>query len=381
MRGQRVALIAATLAFTVVVAGRAEAALHPGDKVTVVVYNHPELSGDHTVDASGNVSVPIAGTVAALDVEPDELARRVRIRLAPYVRYAAVNVQLMTQNTSIFVAGGPIGVLTYAPGMTVASVVDSLNEAVSQPQADVQNAQTISRHNVSQSALDLENGPIDFHRVRVMRDGKSLGPYDVLALRAAGDPGPSLQPNDTIALANKPIAVNITGAVERPGTAYLNTNEPLSEAVSQVGGLADSSRETGLILYRGGQPTQVSIGGPEFSQPAQPGDRLVIPRAVRVDVLGNVVKPGDTLLRGNNTLVSAIYYAGGPAKYANLKAVTLIRGDSRTQYDLTRLQHGATGDNPVMQDGDVVQVPQGSTFEWGQLWSGLGALGLFGIRL
>jgi polysaccharide export outer membrane protein len=381
MRVKRFAVLAATLALTAAVVGPANAALHPGDKVTVVVYNHPELSGDRTIDAAGNVSVPVAGTVSALNVEPNVLARRLQERLSPYIRYAAVNVQLSAQNTSIFVAGGPTGVISYAPGMTVASIVDDLNAPAQLQQASADNTSAVVQHNSTQGVLDLENGPIDFHHVRILRDGRSLGSYDVIALRAAGDPGPALLPNDTVALSNKPIAVGVTGDVVRPGTAYLNPDEPLSAAITQVGGLADTSTESQLWLSRDGATKIVAVGAPEFSEPAQPGDRIRVPRAVRVDVLGNVVKPGDTLLRGSSTLVGAIYYAGGPAKYANLKAVTVIHDGDRKQYNLNALQHGGTGDNPVLADGDVVLVPQGSTFEWQDVWSGLGALGLFGVRL
>jgi protein involved in polysaccharide export with SLBB domain len=380
MRVNRVAVLAATLALTAAVVGPASAALHPGDKVTVVVYNHPELSGDRVIDAAGNISVPIAGTISALNVEPDVLARRLQERLSPYIRYAAVNVQLELQNTSIFVAGGPTGVINYAPGMTVASIVDDLNAPAQIQQANANNTNMVEQHNATGSVLDLENGPIDFHHVRILRDGKLLGSYDVIALRAAGDPGPALLPNDTVALSNKPLAVSVLGDVVRPGMAYLNPDEPLSAAITEVGGLDDTSTESMLLLTRGGTTSVVAVGAPEFSEPAQPGDRIQVPRAVRVDVLGNVVKPGDTLLRGSSTLVGAIYYAGGPAKFANLKAVTVIHDGVRKQYDLNALQHGHDGENPVLADGDVVLVPQGSTFEWQDVWSGLGALGLLGIR-
>ena len=379
--GACIAFIFATAALQLFTAARAEAALHPGDKITVTVYNHPELSGDHTVDAAGNVSLPVAGTISALNTEPDVFAKRVQVRLEPFVRYASVGVQLTLQSTSLFVAGGPVGVLPYAPGMTIAAVVDYLNVPAPVPVAEATNAQNLAQHVASQGALDLENGPIDFHRVRILRDGTSIGQYDILALRAAGDPGPALLPNDTIALQNKPIAVSVTGEVQRPGTAYLNQDEPLSVAIAQAGGLTPTSSESGILLYRNAAPSAVSIGSPEFAQPALAGDRIVVPRAVRVDVLGNVEKPGDTLLRGNNTLVSAIYYAGGPAKYANLKAVTVLHAGTRKQYNLANIQKGKTGDNPVLADGDVVEVPQGSTFEWSAVWGAIGSLGLFGVHL
>jgi hypothetical protein len=35
----------------------------------------------------------------------------------------------------------------------------------------------------------------------------------------------------------------------------------------------------------------------------------------------------------------------------------------------------------VLADGDMVQVPQGSTFEWGDIWGAIGSLGLFGVHI
>jgi protein involved in polysaccharide export with SLBB domain len=190
-----------------------------------------------------------------------------------------------------------------------------------------------------------------------------------------------MQPNDTIQLVDKPVAVKVTGDVVRPGIAYLDTSEPLSQALTQVGGPAQSSRIDHLQLVRGGATQDVSLGSPQFAQAAQNGDQLVVSRAAHVDVLGSVEKPGDTMLRGSNTLVSAIYYAGGPVKYANLRAVQVIRAGKKQQYDLGKVQKGGDGDNPQLLDGDVVFVPQGSTFDWSSVWGALGSFGLFGVHL
>lgn len=381
MRTRRAALVAAVVAFTAVSGARAEAALHPGDKIDVTVYNHPELSGTRTLDASGNVALPIVGTVSALNLEPSDLADRLRNRLAPYVRQVAVDVQLNAQSESIFVAGGPNGVLKYQPGMTLSSVVDMLQSRNLTPTIDAANASAVSAHDVVNGPLDLINGPINFHKVSIERENKVLGTYDLLALRSSGQTGPALVPNDTIQLVDKPVIVSVQGDVEKPGTAYLNTNEPLSQALVQVGGGAASSSQSSITLERNGKQSVVSLGDPVFTQPAQTGDRITVPRAPRVDVLGNVTKPGETLLRGNDTLVSAIYYAGGPAQYANLKSVEVMHGGVRKVYNLANLQKGGTGDNPELVDGDVVMVPQGSKFQWSDIWSALGSLGLFGVRL
>jgi protein involved in polysaccharide export with SLBB domain len=381
MRTRRAALVAAVVAFSTFTGARADAALHPGDKIDVTVYNHPELSGTRTLDASGNVALPIIGTISALNVEPSDLADRLRARFAPYVRQVAVDVQLNAQSQSIFVAGGPNGVLRYQPGMTLSSVVDMLQSRNSTPTIDNASAGVVSTQQNFAGPLDLMNGPINFHKVGIQRDNRVLGTYDLLALRAAGQTGPTLIPNDTIQLVDKPIMVSVLGDVAKPGVAYLNNNEPLAQAIVQVGGTAATSSQSSLTLDRGGANRVVSIGDPVFSQPAQNGDRLVVPRAARVDVLGNVVKPGETLLRGSSTLVSAIYYAGGPAQYANLKAVEVQHDGQRKVYNLANVQKGGTGDNPDLVDGDVVMVPQGSKFQWSDIWSALGSLGLFGVRL
>jgi protein involved in polysaccharide export with SLBB domain len=355
--------------------------LHPGDKIVVTVYNHPELSANVTIDAGGNISLPVAGTVQARNVDPDALAKQISDRLAPYVRQVAVQVRLETQSDSIFIAGGPGGVLKYRPGETLTSVVDELQVPTLPDSAAAVNPHDTAARAPQNTQLDLLDGPVDFRHVTILRDGKTLGPFDVVALRGAGDPGPALLPDDTIQLVDKPIAVAVRGDVARPGTVYLDVDEPLSQALLQVGGPNATATETQITLTRNGASRQVTIGSPIFSQPAQNGDVLTFPRAPRVDVLGTVEKPGSTSLRGDATLVAALYYAGGPAAHANLKSVQVIHDGRRKTYDLAKLQKGDTGENPTLVDGDVVFVPQGSTFDWSQIWQAIGALGLFGLHI
>jgi polysaccharide export outer membrane protein len=365
-------------ALALVPAAAYASSLHPGDAVTVTVLNHPELSGPATIDASGNVSLPVAGSVPAAAADAPTLAERIRSRLAPYVRKVAVIVRVDSQSQSIFVTGGPSGVLRYQPGETLTSIVDQLELApVDRPRPSAINPSDdlgASRANeVTNGPLDLANGPIDFTRVSILRDKRTLGPFDVVALRAAGKPGPQLVPDDTIALSNKPIAIRVTGDVTTPGMAYLDPTDPLSRALDQVGGPVSTATQTSLTLDRGGVSSIVSMGSAALSQPAQNGDVLVVPRAPRVDVLGTVVKPGETFLRGDQSLVAALYYAGGPERFANLRSVQVIHDGRKRDYDLHGIQKGRTGDNPQLVDGDVVFVPQGSTIDAQTIFSGLAA--------
>jgi hypothetical protein len=70
------------------------AALHPGDILDIVIFDHPELSGPATVSKDGFVSVPLIGRVAAAGAEPDVLAGRIRLALGEYLYAPAVNVRV-----------------------------------------------------------------------------------------------------------------------------------------------------------------------------------------------------------------------------------------------------------------------------------------------
>jgi protein involved in polysaccharide export with SLBB domain len=378
----RVMLVAALVSSTT---GVIEAAsiLHPGDKIDIVVYTHPDLSSTVTIAANGTISLPAAGSIRAEGLTPDELAQNIETRLAPMVKMVSVRVALDAQSQNIFVAGGPGGVLIYEPGESLVNILDRLQFSPTQrAQQSAQVAREVNGYvqQVSSAPLDIFDGPIDFTRVSILRDGKQLGPYDVIALRDAGDRGPALVPDDTIELVNKPVAVHVRGDVSQPGTAYLNVNDPLERAVQQVGGTTETSSQTALTLVRAGQPQVASLGSAVFAAPAVSGDEVIVKRAPRVDVYGTVVHPGDTYLRGNETLVAAIYNVGGPDRYANLKAVQVFHNGVKTEYNLAHLQKGHEGDNPPLVDGDVVFVPQGSTIDASLIFQAIASLGFLVYR-
>ncbi len=347
------------------------AKVHPGDRVSVVVYNHPELSGQTTVDGSGRISLPLAGGVDTTNLDPPQIAARVQYRLKPYVRKVAVDVQLVSQAQSIFVAGGPGGVLAYSPG-------ENLSSALAQLRA--QNTAVATVQPGQQTTSDFDGGRIDLQRVTVARDGIVLGPFNAATEASRYGGGTVLQPGDTIQLHDKPVAVTVRGDVKQPGVAYINSTDPLSTAIAQAGGELPTSATNGIAIVRSGQKHLVAFGSPEFSEPAAPGDVVVVPRAPVITVVGMVVKPGDVALRNDTTLLSALYGADGIQKWADLKKVQVMHNGHHTQYDVTALTHGDVSQNPPLSDGDTVFVPEGHKIDWTPVFSALG-LGInFGSR-
>lgn len=348
----------------------AAAQLHAGDAVAVTVYNHPDLSTRATVDASGNISLPLAGTVSARAAQAEQLAQRIRARLSRYIPKVAVDVQVVSRNPSLFVSGGPGGVLTYTPGETLGGALAQLQS----PQGTPPNTAATTPSSVA--THDLLHGRVDLRRVTVLRDERVLGPFDASAPAGRGT-DPVLMPGDTIQLADKPIRVEVRGEVREPGTAYLDADQRLSDALLAVGGYVATSATQNIELQRAGRRQSVSAGGAELSAPARDGDVLTVPRAPRVGVLGAVQRPGDVVLTGDSSLLSAVYNAGGPVKHANVSQIVLLRAGTYTTYDITALSRGAAQNNPPLQDGDAVYVPEGRKIDWSVVWQAVGAVGRF----
>lgn len=316
--------------------------IQPGDKLSVSVYNHPEISTQVTVDSLGRISLPLVGVLYVGGHSAQSAGSVVSAALRRYIRYPAVDIQILSEGDSAFISGGPGGVLTLQPGETLTAALSSI------PATD---------------SSDIRHSQVDLTKVSVERDGRLLGTFDVRALSDAGASGPVLSPGDTIVFVNKPIRVQVEGEVKNPGTTFLAEDEPLSDAIRQVGGLLPGAADAQYHLIRSGVTTTVAYGSAVFSEPASNADVVVIPSAPKIEVAGVVAKPGQVTLRTDFTLISALYEAGGPAKYADIRNVRVIRNGVATSYNVTALTRGDMSQNPILHDGDLVVVPEGSHFD------------------
>jgi protein involved in polysaccharide export with SLBB domain len=344
------------------------AAIRAGDTLYIKVWNHPELSEQVTVDADGGVRVPLSGVVDVGGLEETQASKKLADALRADIKYPAVSVETISQGKNLFVSGGPGGVLKYDPGETLAvAIADLMQSAPTTTQSLNAAGQTMTTGADPNAALRAR---IDLHHVKLRRDGNVLGDYDTIALGQNGDTGPSLEPGDTIVFSYKPIQVRVIGDVALPGTTYLAADQSLSEAVTQAGGVLPTSASNHILLQRDGVTRSLALGDPAFTAPAQSGDLVTVPAAPRVNVVGTVVTPGVVALKTDATLLSAMYTAGGPTKQANLRDVQVVHDGKSTTYNVTALTHGDMSQNPTLQDGDTVVVPQGHNVDW---------TGIFGI--
>ena len=80
-----------------------------GDKLTITVFQVPDLSGDFRVDAAGNIAMPLIGSVPVQGKTADELAQFLQARLgATYLRDPNVRVALAEATEQTFTVDGSV---------------------------------------------------------------------------------------------------------------------------------------------------------------------------------------------------------------------------------------------------------------------------------
>lgn len=94
------------------------------DHLRIAVYGEPLLTGEYAINAEGQLSFPIAGTVPAAGMTVDELTQRLTEALSHDYKAPRVSIQLIDYRP-IFVLGevNKAGQYPYVPGMTVLAAV------------------------------------------------------------------------------------------------------------------------------------------------------------------------------------------------------------------------------------------------------------------
>ena len=78
-------------------AASAPAKLQPGDKITIYVYGEEKLSGEYQIDRSGQISLPLAGTIEAQGLTQSELEQALINKFrSSYLKSPKVTVTIAT---------------------------------------------------------------------------------------------------------------------------------------------------------------------------------------------------------------------------------------------------------------------------------------------
>jgi protein involved in polysaccharide export with SLBB domain len=81
---------------TAVASPLADYQLSTGDRVRVIVFNQPELTGEYQIDATNTLSLPLVGRVPAGGLKPVELERQLAAKFNEgYLKDASVSVEVV----------------------------------------------------------------------------------------------------------------------------------------------------------------------------------------------------------------------------------------------------------------------------------------------
>ena len=164
--------------------------------------------------------------------------------------------------------------------------------------------------------------------------------------------------------------VTVFGQVVKPGTYNIDTPRSVVDVLGLAGGLTDLA-DRHVTIERHTSHRQISYTVSNRSDDlldqkvmVNPGDKVVVPKAGIVYVLGDVGRPGGYPMTNNDgtlTVLQAIAAAGGTANSAVPSKTRLIRRTSVGGYQsdpvpFSAMQKGKKPDIPL-QAGDIVYVP------------------------
>ena len=150
----------------------------PFDRLSVEVLGLPDLSRQVQVDASGQIALPLAGSVDVIGKTPDQLARLIEERLqASYVRDPRVTVSIVETVSQVVTVDGQVR----APGMYPVGGRMTLMRAIARAQGTTEFART--------------SHVVVFRTV----EGQQMAAlYDLRAIRLGAYEDPQVYPNDVV---------------------------------------------------------------------------------------------------------------------------------------------------------------------------------------
>lgn len=156
----------------------------PLDTIEVDVFNVPDLSREVQVDASGRISIPLAGTIDARGKTAGELAKAVEAALrGRYVRNPEVTINIKSSVSQVVTIDGQV----VEPGLY-----------------PVTNQMTLIRAIASAKGFSEFAKQDDVVVLRTVNNRKMAGLYNIAAIRSGMYDDPPIYANDVIVVGDSP---------------------------------------------------------------------------------------------------------------------------------------------------------------------------------
>ena len=163
--------------------------------------------------------------------------------------------------------------------------------------------------------------------------------------------------------------VAVYGEVKTPGTYFIPTSSAVLDVLAMAGGLSDVADRHVTIQRRGTGAKEIYNVSNDASTAlttdviVNPGDRVFVPRAGMIYVLGDVKSPGAYAMTNNEgkiSILQVIARAGGTNSSAAVSKTTLLRRSTESMrpetVPLNKMEKGKEQDR-YLEAGDILYVP------------------------
>ena len=209
--------------------------LGAGDRITVMVWAHPELSGRRVIGPDGDVQVPYVGSIELAGLTADDAGAKLTRLLSDYYRgpFAAITIDSYSAN-SVTVLGhvAKPGVLHFDASPTLLEV--------------------LARAGTRNNKEDVSGA---FTRCAIFRGRDRVIWVDLRPLLRGDDPALNirLRRNDLVYVPDPDELVYVMGQVKNPGAYPLTSNMSFLSALAQAGGANDNAQPGEIVLARPSQ--------------------------------------------------------------------------------------------------------------------------------
>jgi polysaccharide export outer membrane protein len=180
----------------------------------------------------------------------------------------------------------------------------------------------------------------------IAQDGYKIRPGDVLRVEVLEDPGLN---RETLVSPDGRISFPLAGGVVAAGRTL---EELQADLAAQIASNFATTPNVFISLQRLAEPRAASGGGARAAA------------TIEVFVMGEAADPGKLDVKRGTTLLQAFAQMGGFSPFAATKRVQLHRQGQITTLSYDDIERGkSTIGSTVLQDGDVIVVPQRRLFE------------------
>lgn len=391
--------------------------LGAGDRIRVDVFQLPQYSGELDVLVGGVVNLPVIGAVSVDSMTLEQATRAIASRYSQILRQPTVSLSLLSRRSLQIGVSGEVnhpGSYTISSSDTEFPTLTQVLEEAGGIRLSADLSQIEIRRQGLNGASAITVNLLTLLRVGGLSEDITLRDGDTVVVPAADRPDlQNLAELPTLSFAgddNQEINIAVVGEVFRPGSHTVTGSAQTGEAgeTGQTQGAGRLPTVTRAIQVAGGikpladvrniqilrntregidQTIQVNLwqllqtGDLRQDLALQEGDTIIVPTAeednmeesaqlasasfspdsIRVNIVGEIDKPGVVEIPPNSSLTQGLLSAGGFNNRASRGTVDLIRlnpnGTVLARSIPVDFEQGINQElNPALQNGDVIIV-------------------------